>query len=319
MCHSWIYIIIKPGINRIKLVNYFSFRETGYVLRREFNVTDDSSLFSKQKTAPATAPVYEGKVIHQFNPVYTGFNNYVDPTMAHESLLDKETKRIKTDLQLTITTQKVKEYFVQNNFKLDYQTYRLIYRSIASSTNERTLIATVIPPNQFTVNSVNYLINCNYSKENDTSFKQHLLGPEHAIYIMALLNSLTLNYFIRNKISANLNMFYLYELPIPQASDELKNEIIQKAFVLLYNKSNKKLYEDLRTSLGIDKKFVDVYKDDITHYQLRAELEILIAKELYGLDKNDWQYLTSTFVYGEDEITRKELDEIISISNGMFT
>ena len=71
--------------------------------------------------------------------------------------------------------------------------------------------------------------------------------------------------------------------------------------------------------LGIDKKFVDVYKDDITHYQLRAELEILIAKELYGLDKNDWQYLTSTFVYGEDEITRKELDEIISISNGMFT
>ena len=238
--------------------NHDTFRETGYVLRREFNVTDDSGLFSKQKTAPATAPVYEGKVIHQFNPVYTGFNNYVDPTMAHESLLDKETKRIKTDLQLTITTQKVKEYFVQNNFKLDYQTYRLIYRSIASSTNERTLIATVIPPNQFTVNSVNYLINCNYSKENDTSFKQHLLGPEHAIYIMALLNSLTLNYFIRNKISANLNMFYLYELPIPQASDELKNEIIQKAFVLLYNKSNKKLYEDLRTSLGIDKKFVDV-------------------------------------------------------------
>ncbi|MGI8950317.1 MAG: hypothetical protein ACR2FN_01910 [Chitinophagaceae bacterium] len=298
--------------------NHPTFRQAGYVLRREFNVTDDSEYFSREKNTKNIAHIYEGKIIHQFNSNYTQFNVYIDNKIAHDILLDKEAKRIKTDLQLSISTNKVKELFEKHNCKLDYQTYRLIYRSVASSTNERTLIATVIPPGEFCVNSVNYLINCSYAMQNKESFIQHILSPAHALFIMALMNSLILNYFIRNKISANLNMFYLYELPIPIANDSIKNNIIQKAFGLLYNKSDKKLYEDLRISLGIDKKIVDAYKNELTHNQLRADLEILIAKELYRLNKSDWQYLTSTFVYGEDEITRKELDEIISISNNLF-
>lgn len=75
------------------------------------------------------------------------------------------------------------------------------------------------------------------------------------------------------------------------------------------------MYEDLRVSLGIDKAYTDLYNDSFTHNQLRAELEILIAKDLYGLNKGDWQYLTSTFVYGENQTTRTELNEIIRISN----
>ena len=109
-------------------------------------------------------------------------------------------------------------------------------------------------------------------------------------------------------------MFYLYELPIPQASESIKAAIVSKAFALLYHKSNKKLYEDLRTELNIDKTTVESYQNPDTHNELRAALEILIAKELYGLSLKDWQYLTATFVYGENAITRTELKEIIRIS-----
>jgi hypothetical protein len=49
----------------------------------------------------------------------------------------------------------------------------------------------------------------------------------------------------------------------------------------------------------------------------RAMLEVIIAKEIYGLDKEDWNHLTSTFTFGSGD-TKKELDEIIEKSKEIF-
>ena len=293
-------------------------RQLNYNFRREFNVTDDSEYFFKEKKGNNTAPVYEGKVIHQYNAGYSKFNYYINPAIAHEMLIDKETKRIKTDLQLSISTKKVREYFDEKNYQLDYQTYRMVYRAIGRSTDERTLIATIIPPGTFSVNSVNYLIKHNYKTSDSSIFQQDIVSSSDTVYMMALMNSLVLNYFIRNKISANLNMFYLYELPVPQPSESIKAAIVSKAFALLYHKSNKVFYEDLRTQLNVDKTVLNSYQHSDTHNMLRATIEILIAKELYGLTLTDWQYLTATFVYGENAITRTELKEIIRLSEEMW-
>jgi hypothetical protein len=45
----------------------------------------------------------------------------------------------------------------------------------------------------------------------------------------------------------------------------------------------------------------------------RARLEVLVAREAYGLDADDWQHLTGTFTYGSGD-TKAELDEIIARS-----
>ena len=71
---------------------------------------------------------------------------------------------------------------------------------------------------------------------------------------MGLFNSLTINYYIRNKISANLNMFYIYELPIPAMNDKQKKEIVYKSFQLLYNKSGDNQFDELGKELGITPK-----------------------------------------------------------------
>jgi hypothetical protein len=42
----------------------------------------------------------------------------------------------------------------------------------------------------------------------------------------------------------------------------------------------------------------------------RAALETFIARELYGLSREDWQHLTSTFTFGSGD-SKAELDEII--------
>ena len=101
-------------------------------LHREFNMTDDASLFRDQPRADLV-PLYEGKIIHHFTHNFSDPRFFIDPKMGRKALLGKE----KDTGQI-----------------LGYQKYRLAYRSVASSTNERSLIVTVIPP-CFTGNSLN--------------------------------------------------------------------------------------------------------------------------------------------------------------------
>ncbi|MDM8557381.1 N-6 DNA methylase [Candidatus Parabeggiatoa sp. HSG14] len=291
------------------LGNHTLLKDLNYAFRREFHMTGDADYFNTQKKTDDWI-LYEGKMIHQFNSNFSLPNYFVEPALALEILLEKEIKRIKKDLNVTKKVEELKAFFQEQGYLLDCQTYRLIYRSVGSSTNERTLISSIIPNNVFSVNSVNYLINCSYEQNGDY-FIQKRLSHFDVVFLMSVLNSLTLNYYIRNKISANLNMFYLYELPI--AKPKLKKELIEKGFTLLYAKSKSELYEDLRQTLNL----APINTEELDLIQIRAELEVLIAK-LYGLNAKDWDYLTSTFVYGAKSETKKELDAIIEHSREIF-
>jgi hypothetical protein len=92
-----------------------------------------------------------------------------------------------------------------------------------------------------------------------------------------------LNYYIRSKISATLNMFYVYELPVPKVTATQTKKLAAAAETLLANPG------------------------DVAE---RAALEVLIARDLYGLSRADWEHLTSTFTFGSGE-SKAELDEII--------
>lgn len=94
------------------------------------------------------------------------------------------------------------------------------------------------------------------------------------------------NYYVRNKVSTGVSVFQLYELPIPKLASKLRARLAAAAEKLLASPH-------------------DVKK--------RAKLEVVIAKEVYGLDIDDWRHLTSTFTYGSGDSTG-ELDEIIARS-----
>jgi hypothetical protein len=286
-------------------------KSLGYVFRREFHMTGDANYFKTQRNKNDWI-LYEGKMIHQFNSNFSLPNYFIEPNKASDILLEKEVKRIKKGLKLTKKVEEIKTFFLEQGYLLDCQTYRFAYRAVGSSTNERTLISSIIPAHVFSVHSINYLINCYYKKSGDF-FVQAKQSNVEIVFLMAMLNSLTINYYIRNKVSANLTMFYLYELPIPKTSEKLKQQIIEKSFTLLYAKSKSELYEDLRQAL----KLAPINPEALDLIQIRAELEVIIAK-LYGLNKEDWIYLTSTFTYGGKSETKKELDGIIERSGGIF-
>jgi len=69
------------------------------------------------------------------------------------------------------------------------------------------MIATIIPPN--------------FHAENFQSIKVYqdgnrLVSPEVICYLCAVLNSLTLDYLLRLRVTANVNFFYVYQLPVPR-------------------------------------------------------------------------------------------------------
>jgi len=136
-------------------------------LGREFHMTDDRKLF-EQNSGIGQLPLYEGKTIHQFTHQYTKPRYWINEKEGRQALL----KRGNSD----------------QGQKLDYQYYRLCFRDVASSTNERTMIAAIVPKNIFTVNT---LVMAN-----------PLENPEEMLVALSLLNSFVCDFVIRQKVTA---------------------------------------------------------------------------------------------------------------------
>lgn len=278
-----------------------------YKFSTEFHMTNDSNYFHKydevvkRKDEKKVLPLFEGKMIHQYSSSYSSPRFYVYEKEARNSFFNSEYRKLKREYKLSDDV--IKRIKIQ----LDYDDYRLAYRAVASSTNERTIISSIVPPKVFIGHSMNYLTNSKYTLTDKEVVVQIINSASEKIILLTLLNSLTLNYYIRNKISANLTMNFMYELPIPQMTSKQKEYLIKSGFTLLYEKSEKKLFTKLKKQLGIEA------EKNVDTINLRAELELYIAKQLYGLDNKDWRYITSTFIYGSSA-TKEELDKIIEYS-----
>ncbi|MBE2190041.1 MAG: hypothetical protein IAE98_11285, partial [Candidatus Kapabacteria bacterium] len=299
------YEICSKILSDHKKLSHFNIK-----LRREFDMTNDSNLFNslddlKIAKGRKFLRLYEGKMIHQYNANYSIPRYFIDEEAACDILLRKVLHRIKSENKLS--AQEIDALDYGENFKLDYQTYRLAYRAIGRSTDERTLICSIIPKNVFIGNSLIHVININ-NEIDGNKIVTNQTNTNDIINIMALLNSLTLNYYVRNKISANLNMHFIYEMPIAEAGESVKKRLSDLAFKLLYLSSGRLEFEELREELGI---LIHESEDPTL---LRAEIEVLIARDLYGLTKDEWKHITSTFTYGDGSETKAEMDDFIKAS-----
>lgn len=283
-------------------------KEHGWRLASELHMTNDSRFFRKlggRKPAAGEMPLFEGKMIHQFDAQYAAGNYAVEEGAVREELLRKEIHRLvrlvrevgPKKLETKAVPEgreelegRLRQIFTTKRFKLPYECPRVAYREIGSSTNERTIIATEVPADVCLNNKLPYLSPLEFDLSDKGRLEQVHLDVDEARSFLALLNSLVLNYYIRSKISATLNMFYMYELPVPKLSAAHKEKLAESAAKLLKN------------------------PHDVPR---RAALEVFIARDLYGLSREDWQHLTGTFTYGSGG-TKAELDEIIRRSLALW-
>jgi hypothetical protein len=208
--------------------------------KSEFHMTNDRQLFKHYSTQ---FPLYEGKMIHQFEAYFAKPNYW---------LREKDLKNLQA---------------------------RLGIRAIARTTDERTLIATMLPPKTGASNSLLVAPD---------------LRPQESLYLLAVFNSLVLDYILRLKIASNVNMFYLYQLPVPRLT--VDNPIFQAlmsraarltsttpAFAELWQEVMGEVWHE---GVGVT--------DLLGRQQLRHEIDALVA-QLYGLSQSEFEHILNTF------------------------
>ena len=246
-------------------------------LATEFHMTNDSHLF-KTEPGKGRLPLYEGKMIHQFDASFAPPRYWIEEKEGRKALLGREVDRRQT---------------------LDYQAYRLAFRDIAASTNERTMIATMMPSNAFVGNTA--------------VVSQSPLEPKAKALIIALLNSLVVDWMTRRKVTSHCNMFYIYQLPLPRltASDAMFGPIVERGAKLICAIPE---FDALAAEVGLGS-HENGATDPVERARLRAELDGMIA-HLYGLTREEFAHVLATFPIVPQEVKEAAMDEYVKMEEG---
>jgi hypothetical protein len=175
---------------------------------RLLNTTDDSGGFvsADGKRAHQLVPVIEAKTIHQFDHRFATFtaraNDHAD--VDEISAVDKVSSTVTSRARYFVTDTVFRDRMPS---KLSDKGWFLTARNIARSTDERTVIAAVIP------RGASCEVTPYIEVKGDARVSAFLLG---------LLNSFVLDYAARQKVGGtHLSYYILYQLPVLFPSTEM--------------------------------------------------------------------------------------------------
>ncbi|HEP3239200.1 TPA: class I SAM-dependent DNA methyltransferase, partial [Campylobacter jejuni] len=253
----------------------------------ELHMTNDKDLFIEE-FREGLLPLFEGKMIHQFDTNFSQATYFLEKAKFDEQLKSKELSRAKKATGKELNPKLI---------KYDREFFRLGYRTIASDTNERTLIASLLPKNCGCGNSVYSNIPKQYIVKDD-AICMDIVPYERILFVLALFNSLVVDFIIRNMVQINVSKTYLERIPLPQPSDEeIQNNEIYKTLaknallLQLYNDKNHH-FDELKQEFNI--KNEEIPKTKKAYDILRAKNDLLV-KKLYDLSDDEFSYMISTF------------------------
>jgi len=235
---------------------------------REFDMTQGGGTsLVVNRPKKDTEPLFEGKMIWQFSHDFAAPKFWVNR------------KRLR------------KHLFGGRESLVDADCYRLALRRQSASTNERTLITTIIPRAFHADNLASICVVDHHGKR--------VISDAEQVFLCAVLNSSCLDYVVRQRVTNNLNFFYLYQLPALRLreSNEGFCPVVERAAKLICSTPE---FDDLAKEVGI-KSHKHGVTDATKRAALRAELDGLIA-HLYGLTEAEFAHVLSTFPLVSDPV-----------------
>lgn len=235
-----------------------------------FMMNTASNLF---KNAPEkdTLPLYEGKMIHQFDHRWASYKN--NDNANDVSLTDKQNPDFFVTPRYWIDKSKVEERLKDKDWKNEWL---LGFRDITNATNERTVISSVIPKS-----GVGNQLPLIFPAENE--------NPQIYAALVGNLSALVLDFVARHKVGGtHLNFFLAKQLPIlpPDFYTETDlNYIVPRVLELTYTAHDLKPWAEDLGYHGDPFSF-----DPDRRALLRAELDAWYAKA-YGLTRDELRYI----------------------------
>lgn len=204
-------------------------------------------------------PLHEGKTFHQYDDRWEDPPRYL---IALDAVRDKP------------AWLKAARYF------------RLAFRSIASSTNERTGIFCLLPPG----------VLCGHSVACER--EPNLRATSSTLVLASVFNAHPFDWNLRQKAGANVSLFILNGCPYPNLDPTRRRFLAHQALRLSCNHAG---YAPLwKEQLGdtwrepTPANSWPVLQDDDARWQVRAAIDALVA-DAYGLDRAQYEHVLSTF------------------------
>jgi hypothetical protein len=178
----------------------------------------------------------------------------------------------------------------------DFTEYRIIYRDVARVSDERTMIATVLPKNVVCVHTVQTLRPYQISPEKEDLDSSPLHSAYERVYTdqelfvaVGLLNSIPFDFLMRTKIDSHIVKFKFKESQMPRLTegDDWFHYISSRAACLnCYGEE----FAEMRERLG----GIDPATDPDERQRLQAEIDAA-AFHAYGLDREETTFVLDDF------------------------
>jgi hypothetical protein len=252
----------------------FGERRTGLPHRgymTEIHMTNNSTLFSEN---PEGLPLFEGRMIDAYDYRAKGYVGGRGRAAEWRELPFGDARKA------ILPQWRILQELIPNTRLSRVSQYRIGYGWVASPTNERSLIAALTPPHTICGNSVPTIV---------------FEGGSSADLLLWLgvANSLTMDFVVRKRVSLNLAFSVMDTLPFPRdwRRTPSAEAIIARAFALSAVGAEMEDFRRSTTSSPGVPHGVSPAEDPDRRAQLMAEIDALVACEVFGLTKDELLYV----------------------------
>ncbi len=285
---------------------------------RELDRTNDSDRFVEKEKGDY--PIYSGGNIFQFcykdvdgisleDTEFWSVDEEKDPEVsAKRRIREKNTLELKKQLYQAFDGSGSQKKFVNellekkrgrslelDDVLLDCRTFRIAYRYVARQTDERSMIASVLPKGVVTRNQAPTVrpFEINPSKDDLDSEDLHscyeeIFSTEELFYAVGIMNSLPFDFVMRMKADASIPAYRLEETQAPRLTegDKWFEFIWERAAKLnAYDEEFKEVREELD---------IEAVKEGEKRKELQAEIDAAAFKA-YGVEDNEARHILDTF------------------------
>lgn len=255
-------------------------QRVGTSVDRYINVSDFSSEIVTARQLPIEGvqsdelvPIYEGKLIWQFDSRYATYPASASEDQPAEEVVDKG-----PDSKIRFLRYIPRSTAMRRNPLVGEAPALLVCRDITNRTNERGVVAAIIPSliTDYTLRVWRF-----------SSFDAGRL-----LLMVAGLNSFAFDYLARQRIGgSHLSNYILEELPAPiEVDSDLRSLIVDAAFELSFTGRDLEVFaRSVRPEVNEPFQWNEERRD-----LLRAEIDAAFFR-VYGLEREDVEYVMDQF------------------------